>query len=67
SAELIEKINLNPYGISGHQQIIADFIEAIQQDRSPAVTGEDGKNALKLVLAVYEASERKGPVQLKEL
>ncbi|QYY42553.1 Gfo/Idh/MocA family protein [Aneurinibacillus thermoaerophilus] len=64
---LIEKINLDPYGISGHQQIITDFVEAIQQNRSPKVTGEDGKNALKLVLAIYEASERKKPVKLKHL
>ncbi|MGE7272673.1 Gfo/Idh/MocA family protein [Brevibacillus panacihumi] len=64
---LIERVQANPYGISGHEQIIRDMVEAIKFDRSPIVSGEDGREALRLVLAIYKASEKGSAVKLAEI
>ncbi|WP_394238249.1 Gfo/Idh/MocA family protein [Niallia oryzisoli] len=45
----------NVYGY-GHIPLYADVIEAIQNDRDPYITAEDGKRALELVLAIYKSS-----------
>lgn len=50
----------------GHQAIIQDMIEAIRDDRDPYVTLEDGRNAVELVLAIYESSEKSQPVYLNQ-
>ncbi|OXS55931.1 oxidoreductase [Cohnella sp. CIP 111063] len=44
---------------SGHAYIIEDMINCISQDNEPLVGGEDGKNALELVLAITKAAESK--------
>lgn len=62
--DLISSIKADPYGIPGHQCIIEDMIDAIAKDRDPIVTGEDGKKALKLVLALYESAEKNHPVKI---
>jgi predicted dehydrogenase len=56
---IIERVKANPLGKPGHQCIIEDMIQAIQEDREPIVNGEDGKRALQLVLAFYESAEKK--------
>jgi len=61
---LKEKIISNPWGIPGHVQIIKDIMYAIQDNRNPAVTGEDGKKALELVLAFYESANKNLPIPL---
>jgi predicted dehydrogenase len=38
---------------------VNDFVEAIRKDRSPAVTGEDGVAALRVVEAIYASAESK--------
>ena len=63
---LIEKVKADPLGKPGHQCIIEDMIEAIEQDRDPIVSGEDGRRALQLVLAFYESAEKKQRVIIKE-
>lgn len=40
-----------------HQLQIADFVAAVRERRAPAVTGEDGRNAVELIQAIYYASE----------
>lgn len=62
--EIIERIKLDPYGKPGHLWIIEDMINAIRENREPKVTGEDGKKALQLVLALYKASETGQPINL---
>jgi UDP-N-acetyl-2-amino-2-deoxyglucuronate dehydrogenase len=57
SQQIIKSIDEDPNGISGHQHIISDMIYAIKHNRKPVITGEDGRNALKLVLAIYEAAD----------
>jgi len=45
----------NVYGF-GHTPLYADVIDAIKNDRDPYVTGEEGRNALELVLAIYKSA-----------
>jgi len=44
----------NVYGF-GHKPLYADVLSAILQDRAPYVTAQDGRNALELVLAIYQS------------
>lgn len=53
----------NVYGF-GHREIIKDMIEAIREDRDPAVPGEEGRKALEIILAIYKCQETKEPVVL---
>ena len=53
----------NVYGY-GHTPLYADMIDAIENDRDPYVTGEDGKRALELVLAIYQSAKEGKPVKL---
>jgi UDP-N-acetyl-2-amino-2-deoxyglucuronate dehydrogenase len=41
---------------TGHIRQYADFLEAVRTGRPPAVTGIDGRNAVEIVTAAYEAS-----------
>lgn len=53
----------NIYGY-GHTPLYADMIEAIQKGRQPVVSGEAGKRALELILAIYQSASEKAPVRL---
>lgn len=53
----------NVYG-NGHISLYADMIEAIRQDRSPYVDAVAGRNALEMVLAIYQSSAIGQPVKL---
>lgn len=56
--EVKETYKENPpsvYGF-GHNPLYKDVIDAIQNDREPYVTAEDGRKALELVLAIYKSS-----------
>ena len=69
-AEVMAACSENPpnvYGF-GHTPLYADVIEAIENDRDPYVTAEDGKKALEMVLAIYKSAAEGGAVQfpLKE-
>lgn len=66
SEEVKKQFNENPpnvYGF-GHTPLYTDVIDAIQNDRDPYVTGEDGKRALELVLAIYKSAAEGKPVKL---
>jgi len=41
---------------------IIHFVECIQQDREPAVTGQDGKAAVEVACAIAESLEKQQPV-----
>ena len=47
-----------------HRRQLADMIAAIREDHDPLVTGEEGRKALQIVLAVYESSRAGKPVRL---
>jgi len=51
-------------GISSHAAQIGDLLDAIDQGRPPAVTGEDGRAALEIVCAVYESARDDRTVRL---
>ncbi|MDY3552263.1 Gfo/Idh/MocA family oxidoreductase [Gemmata sp. JC717] len=48
----------DPKAISheGHRRQLADFVEAVQQNRVPKVDGREGKKAVDLICAVYESA-----------
>lgn len=47
----------------GHEALIKDFIEAIENDRNPLVDGEQGMEAMKIILAAYKSQKIGLPVK----
>jgi len=45
-------------GTQGHEKIISDFIEAIQQNREPLVPPASASLSLELILALYESARQ---------
>lgn len=45
--------------------LIHEFINSIRENRTPAVTGEDGLRALEVTLAAYESARKKKTVSVK--
>jgi predicted dehydrogenase len=43
--------------IAGHLRQIGDFVEAVREDRAPAIDGHEGKRAVSLVHAIYESAK----------
>jgi UDP-N-acetyl-2-amino-2-deoxyglucuronate dehydrogenase len=41
---------------AGHQAQLANLIAAIEGDRDPAITGEDARRPLEIILAIYESA-----------
>ena len=65
AADVKSQFSENPpsvYGF-GHTPLYADAIEAIESDRAPMVTAEDGKKALEMVLAIYKSAAEGRPIQ----
>ena len=66
-----EDIVLNPnekdpptvYGF-GHSALYADFLDALENDREPLVSGSQGKKALEIILAIYESQKTGRAVEL---
>jgi predicted dehydrogenase len=50
--------------VASHAAQLADLLDAVDAGREPAVTGENGRAALEIVLAVYESSRTGRPVSL---
>jgi len=51
------------YGL-GHTALFKDFINAIEEDKKPAISGEDGRKALEIILAIYKSQKTGLPVDL---
>jgi len=51
------------YGF-GHTALFNDFIDSIESDREPLVSGESGKKALEIILAIYKSQKTGKPVDL---
>jgi predicted dehydrogenase len=51
------------YGF-GHEALFKDFVEALDQNREPLITGEQGKKALEIILAIYKSQKTGRPVDL---
>ena len=67
----IEEKVLNPneknpptvYGF-GHTALFKDFVEAVENDREPIISGERGRKALEIILAIYKSQKTGKPVDL---
>lgn len=46
-----------------HALQIQDFLQAILEERSPMVTGEDGRNVVELFTAIYRSNQERRPVR----
>jgi UDP-N-acetyl-2-amino-2-deoxyglucuronate dehydrogenase len=57
----------DPSAIShvGHARQLTDFIQAIQSNRAPLVDGREGRKAVEVILAIYEANRTGQRVELK--
>lgn len=53
-----------PLAHTGHAGQIADMLDAVRERRRPAVDGEDGRRAIELVTAIYEAGIERRTVDL---
>ncbi len=53
----------NVYG-NGHTSLFADVIDAIKNDRKPYVDAVAGRNALEMILAIYQSAATGKPVKL---
>lgn len=49
----------------GYLRQYADFADAVRSGRPPVVTGEDGRNAVEIVTAAYEADRTRSSVSLE--
>ena len=59
----IQEATSNVYG-NGHTSLYADMIESIEQDRTPYVDAQAGKDAVELVLAIYKSQKEKRAISL---
>lgn len=41
----------------GHDAAVQDFVDAVREDREPAVPGRDARTAVDVILAAYESAE----------
>ena len=53
----------NVYGF-GHADIIIDFVKSLKNGQIPSVTGEEGRKALELILAIYHSARLNKEVKL---
>ncbi|SKC81393.1 Gfo/Idh/MocA family protein [Krasilnikoviella flava] len=53
-----------PLTHTGHAGQIGDMLDAVRERRRPAVDGEDGRRAIELVTAIYEAGVERRTVDL---
>ena len=57
----LKEATSNVYG-NGHTALFADMIDAIKNDRSPYVDAKAGRDALEMVLAMYQSAATGQPV-----
>jgi UDP-N-acetyl-2-amino-2-deoxyglucuronate dehydrogenase len=57
----------DPSAIShvGHARQLTDFVQALNEGRSPSVDGREGRRAVEVILGVYESSETGRVVEVK--
>ncbi len=51
-------------GHEGHRRQLADFVDAIRDDRPPKVDGREGRRAVELICGVYESARTGRVVEL---
>lgn len=53
----------NVYG-NGHTSLYADVIDAVENDREPYINAVAGRNAVEMILAIYQSAATGKPVKL---
>ncbi len=51
-------------GHHAHAELFRDFLEAIRDDRPPAIDGAEGRRSVELILAIYESAKSGQAVRL---
>ncbi len=51
-------------GHHGHTELFNDFVDAIANDRPPAVCGHEGRRSVEIICAIYESAKRGQPIKL---
>jgi len=51
-------------GHEGHRRQLADFVDAIRENRVPKVDGREGRKSVELIRAIYQANESGRVVEL---
>lgn len=59
----LQEATSNVYG-NGHTSLFADMMDAIEHDRKPYVDAEAGRNALEMILAIYQSAATGKSVKL---
>jgi predicted dehydrogenase len=52
-------------GTQGHERIVADFVEAVKQDREPMIPPASARLSVELILALYESARQGKMVQIQ--
>ena len=52
------------FSFTNHQAQLEDFLQAIAEDRAPAVDTREGRKAVDIILAAYRSSQTDLPVSL---
>jgi predicted dehydrogenase len=60
------RIHVRNRDLIGSEALIDDFIEAITTGRAPAVSGVEGLEDLRIVLAAYQAADTGVPIALEQ-
>ena len=59
----LKEATSNVYG-NGHTSLYADVIDAIEKDRDPYINAIAGRNAVEMILAIYQSAATGQPVKL---
>lgn len=51
-------------GHHAHAELFRDFLEALEQNRAPAIDGYEGRRSVELILAIYESAKTGKAVKL---
>jgi UDP-N-acetyl-2-amino-2-deoxyglucuronate dehydrogenase len=64
--EILTQEQLDPPSVYGssHREVIADMIDAVQNNRPPQTNGSEAIRSLAIVLAIYESARTGQPVSL---
>lgn len=61
--QALQQATSNVYG-HGHTSLYADMMNAVKNDRAPYVDAVAGRNAVEMILAIYESAAKGKPVRL---
>jgi len=50
----------------GHRVLVADLADAIREDRPPLISGEEGRDAVELILSIYRSSNERKPIEIAD-